>query len=128
VVGVYDGDSLTCLDESGQQQKVRLAGIDAPEGGQPYAKESRDALAALVFGRTIEVVDDGRDPAGRVIATVSINGTDVSREMVAAGNAWAAPTSTDSALAAAQSAAQAAKLGIWSQASPTAPWDYRSGG
>ena len=127
VVGVYDGDSLTCLDESSQQQKVRLAGIDAPEGGQPYARESRDALAALVFGRTVEVVDDGRDPAGRVLARVSINGSDVSRELVATGNAWAAPTSTDASLTAAQSAAQAAKLGIWSQANPTAPWDYRSG-
>ena len=106
---------------------MRLAGIDAPEGGQPYAKESRDALAALVFGRTVEVVDDGRDPAGRVLARVSINGSDVSRELVATGNAWAAPTSTDASLTAAQSAAQAAKLGIWSQANPTAPWDYRSG-
>ncbi len=127
VVGVYDGDSLTCLDESSQQQKVRLAGIDAPEGGQPYAKESRDALAALVFGRTVEVIHDGRDPAGRVIARVSINGTDVSRQLVATGNAWATPTSTDASLAAAQAAAQAAKLGIWSQGNPTAPWDYRSG-
>lgn len=128
VVGVYDGDSLTCLDENSQQQRVRLASIDAPEGGQPYAKEARDALAALVFGRTVEVIDDGRDPAGRLIAQVSVNGTDVARELVATGNAWAAPTSTDSTLTAAQSAAQAAKLGIWSQANPTAPWDYRSGG
>lgn len=128
VVGVYDGDSLTCLDENSQQQKVRLAGIDAPESGQPFAKESRDALAALVFGRTVEVVDDGRDPGGRVIARVSINGSDVSRELVSTGYAWAAPTSTDASLSAAQSSAQAAKLGIWSEAAPTAPWDYRSGG
>ncbi len=127
VVGVYDGDSLTCLDESSQQQKVRLAGIDAPEGGQPYARESRDALAALVFGRTVDVLDDGRDAAGRVIARVAVNGTDVSRELVATGNAWAAPTSTDASLTAAQSAAQAAKLGIWAEANPTAPWNYRSG-
>lgn len=127
VVGVYDGDSLTCLDENSQQQKVRLAGIDAPENGQPHAPESRDALAALVFGRTVEVVDNGRDAAGRVIASVAINGSDVSRQLVATGNAWVAPTSTDTSLAAAQSAAQASKLGIWAAANPTAPWNYRSG-
>jgi endonuclease YncB( thermonuclease family) len=127
VVGVYDGDSLTCLDEGSQQQKVRLAGIDAPESGQPFAKESRDALAALVFGRTVEVVDEGRDPTGRVVARVSANGSDVARQLVASGNAWCAPSNTDPALVAAQSAAQAARLGIWSQATPTAPWDYRSG-
>ena len=73
------------------------------------------------------MVDNGRDAAGRVIGSVAINGSDVSRQLVATGNAWVAPTSTDTSLAAAQSAAQASKLGIWAAANPTAPWNYRSG-
>ncbi len=127
VVGVYDGDTLTCLDENGQQQKVRLAGIDAPESGQTHAQESRDALAALVFGRTVELIENGRDSSGRWIAQVSVNGRDVAGEMVATGNAWCSPSSTDAALTAAQSSAQTAKLGIWAEANPTAPWEYASG-
>jgi len=31
VVSVHDGDTLTAVDASNTQHKVRLAGIDAPE-------------------------------------------------------------------------------------------------
>jgi len=123
---VYDGDTVTCLDENNQQQKVRLAEIDAPESGQDFGKVSREALAAMVFGRTVEVTDQGRDRYGRWIAQLSVDGTDVNRQMVASGNAWNyAAYSKDPSLAEAQKQAQAQKLGLWAQANPVAPWDYR---
>lgn len=34
VVGVSDGDTITILDSSNIQHKIRLAGIDAPEVSQ----------------------------------------------------------------------------------------------
>jgi len=37
VVAIADGDTLTLLDVSFQQHKVRLVGIDAPESEQPSA-------------------------------------------------------------------------------------------
>jgi micrococcal nuclease len=126
VVGVYDGDTITCLDENNQQQKVRLAEIDAPESGQDYGKVSREALAALVFGRTVDVVDQGRDRYGRWVANVSMDGIDVNRQMVASGNAWHYTTySNDASLADAQRQAQAQRLGLWAQQSPMPPWEYR---
>ena len=129
VVGVQDGDTLTCLDETNQQQKVRLSDIDAPEIGQDYGKNSREALAALVFGKTVEVYDQGRDENGRWIARVMLNGVDVNSQMVATGNAWHyAAYSNDPTLAAIQAQAQAQKQGLWSMASPTPPWVYRQGG
>lgn len=129
VVGVYDGDTVTCLDEGNQQQKVRLAEIDAPESGQDFGKVSREALAALVFGRTVEVTDQGRDRYGRWIASLSVDGIDVNRQMVATGNAWVYTAySKDPSMAEAQQQAQAAKLGLWSQDNPVAPWDYRKSG
>ena len=127
VVGVNDGDTLTCLDESNQQQKVRLAEIDAPELSQDFGKVSREALASMVFGKTVEVVDDGKDRYGRWIGRLSVNGIDVNRQMVATGNAWHyAAYSRDDSLAALQSQAQAQRVGLWAQPSPQPPWEYRA--
>jgi len=39
VVGVTDGDTISVMRE-GQAVKVRLAGIDCPEIGQPYGKRA----------------------------------------------------------------------------------------
>jgi micrococcal nuclease len=126
VVGVQDGDTLTCLDESGGQQKVRLAGIDAPEIGQDFGRQSRDALADLVFGRAVEVLEEGRDRQGRTIAKLLVDGDDVNRRMVATGMAWHySAYSTDPDLDGLEAEAREARKGLWSQPSPVAPWDYR---
>mgnify|MGYP003350083178 CR=1 FL=1 len=127
MVGVNDGDTLTCLDESNQQQKVRLADIDAPELSQDFGKVSREALASMVFGKTVEVVDEGKDRYGRWIGHLSVNGIDVNRQMVATGNAWHyAAYSHDDSLAAVQSQAQSQRIGLWAQPSPQPPWEYRA--
>jgi endonuclease YncB( thermonuclease family) len=49
VVGVSDGDTITVLDDTKTQHKIRFAGIDAPEKGQPYGEQSKQSLSALVF-------------------------------------------------------------------------------
>ena len=129
VVGVHDGDTVTCLDESNQQQKVRLAEIDAPEIGQDYGKVSREVLAEMVFGKTVEVTEDGKDRYGRWIGHLTSNGVDVNRQMIATGNAWHYEDySRDTSLAALQSQAQSQRLGLWAQPNPVAPWDYRKTG
>jgi endonuclease YncB( thermonuclease family) len=129
VVGVHDGDTITCLDENNQQQKIRMAEMDAPELGQDFGKVSRDAMASMVFGKTVEVVDDGKDRYGRWIGHIYVNGTDVNRQMIATGNAWHyAAYSKDKSLAALQTEAKAQKLGLWVQPNPTPPWEYRKNG
>lgn len=129
VVGVHDGDTVTCIDEANQQQKIRLAEIDAPEVSQDFGKVSREALAGMVFGKTIQVVDDGRDRYGRWIGHLYVDGLDVNRQMVATGMAWHyAAYSKDPSLGTLQSQAQAQRLGLWSQPNPMPPWDYRKNG
>lgn len=126
VVGVHDGDTLTCLDENNDQQKVRLAEIDAPELGQDFGRVARESLAELVFGKTVTVQDDGKDRYGRWIARMQVDGIDVNRRMVATGNAWHyADYSRDSALEALEEQARTQRLGLWAQADPVAPWDFR---
>ncbi len=127
VVGVYDGDTVTCLDENNQQQKIRLAEMDAPEMGQDFGQVARDALADMVFGKTVEVRDEGQDRYGRWIAHLSVGGVDVNRQMIATGNAWHyAAYSKDASLAAAQEDAKAQRLGLWAQPNPLPPWQFRA--
>jgi micrococcal nuclease len=116
VVGVSDGDTITCLDEAGQQQKVQLAGVDAPATSQSYGRQSREALAGMVFGRVVEVVDQGRDAGGVVQARVFVGVSDVNLEMVATGNAWADSATGDPSLTAAQAKASSQQLGLWAPA------------
>ena len=129
VVGVYDGDTITCIDDTNTPQKIRMAEIDAPELGQDFGTVSREAMAAMVFGKTVDVTDSGKDRYGRWIGHISVNGLNVNREMIATGNAWHyAAYSSDPSLAAVQSQAQIQKLGLWAQPNPTPPWNYRKNG
>jgi endonuclease YncB( thermonuclease family) len=62
------GDSLVMAN--GVQ--VRLAGVEAPHGDAPYAAEAQAALARLVQGREVELLQGGaeKDAYGRVLAHV----------------------------------------------------------
>jgi endonuclease YncB( thermonuclease family) len=51
VVGVADGDTITLLDKHYHQHRIRIAGIDAPELGQPFGRRSKQHMAQLAFGR-----------------------------------------------------------------------------
>jgi len=126
VVGVVDGDLVTCLDDSGGQHKVRLAEIDAPDMGQDYGKAAREKLADFVFGKTVQVVDQGRDRSGRWVARIYVDGLDVNREMVAQGAAWHyAAASSDPSLGDLQKQAESRGLGLWAQPDPVPPWQWR---
>lgn len=123
-IGVTDGDTFTCLDTAGKQQKVRISEIDAPELGQPYGRNARDKLAELVFGKSLAVIPIRSTADGLVICKVSVDGKDIAREMVVAGAAWTEPQS-ESPLIKDQQDAQKGKRGLWSEASPTPPWEFR---
>lgn len=48
VVSAADGDTITVLDSSKTQHKVRLAGIDAPEKAQAFGNRSKQSLSDLI--------------------------------------------------------------------------------
>ena len=52
-VSVHDGDTLTAVDASNTQHKVRLAGIDAPETKQPFGTKARERLAELTLRKVV---------------------------------------------------------------------------
>lgn len=63
-----NGDTLTVLDATNTQHKIRLAGIDAPEKGQPYGRVSRLHLADTVFTKTVQVKWTKRDRYVRIVS------------------------------------------------------------
>jgi endonuclease YncB( thermonuclease family) len=132
VVKIADGDTLTVLDKSNRQHKVRLIGIDAPERKQPFGTVSRQNLATLVFGRTVAVEWHKQDRYQRVLGKVLLNGKDVNLEQIKAGLAWHYKQYDRDQLPAdrklyaeAQKAASLKGTGLWNDPAPVAPWDFR---
>ncbi len=130
VVGVHDGDTITVLDADKVQHKIRMGSIDAPELGQPYGQNARQAMAALVFGKTIEVEPTDTDRYGRTVAVVLVDGENVNREMVREGAAWAYRQYLDDpTLVNLEAEAKAHQRGLWAlqadQIMP--PWEWRRG-
>ncbi|MCJ9707769.1 thermonuclease family protein [Bordetella hinzii] len=127
VVAVADGDTLTILDASRQQHRIRLAEIDAPEKGQPFGQRSKQSLSGLCFGREAVIEDRGHDRYGRTIGRVSCAGIDANAEQVRRGMAWVFDRyATDRSLYAIQDEARAARRGLWSDAAPVPPWEWRA--
>lgn len=132
VVAIQDGDTLTLLDDSKTQHRIRLAGIDAPEKGQPFGQLSTEGLSGLVFRHDVAVEWKKRDRYGRVVGKVILSGRDVNLAQVEAGLAWhyldyareQSPTDRD-LYSQAESRARDANLGLWRDAAPVAPWAFR---
>jgi endonuclease YncB( thermonuclease family) len=126
VVGVADGDTITVLDASKVQHKVRLAEIDAPEKAQAFGNRSKQALSALVFGKTVLVVDQGQDRYRRTIGRVFQGDVDISAEQVRRGMAWVyRKYSKDKMLLPLEDEARVQRLGLWQDADPVPPWEWR---
>lgn len=52
VISVTDGDTVKILTEGKKQERIRLAGINAPERKQPYGQKSKQYLSEMVLGIT----------------------------------------------------------------------------
>lgn len=132
VVGVADGDTLTVLDSSKKQHKIRLDGIDAPEKAQPFGQRSKQSLSDLAYNRNVQVETHKRDRYGRVVGKVLLDGTDLNLLQVNRGLAWhykayaREQTPEDRAgYAAAEEIARRERRGLWRDAEPTPPWEWR---
>ncbi len=131
-VGVSDGDTITVLDASDTQHKVRLSGIDAPEKSQPFGQRSKQSLSDLVFGKVVTVESTKRDRYGREVGKVLAGGLDVNLEQVRRGLAWhykayerEQPAEDRTTYSAAEQEARVARIGLWTDPVPLPPWEFR---
>ncbi len=132
VVGIADGDTLTLLDSTNTQHRIRLAGIDSPEKGQPFGDHCKKSLSDLVFGRTVEVESSKLDRYGRVIGKVVINGLDANLEQINRGCGWhykkyqnEQPLEDRLSYTRAEANAREAGVGLWRDKDPVPPWEWR---
>lgn len=125
VTAVLDGDTLEIL-EAGKAVRVRLANIDAPEKSQPYGQASKKSLSDLCYGRDAQLQKQRIDQYGRTVGVVTCAGVEANRAQVESGFAWVyTQYNKDPSLAPLQNVAKRASQGLWRDASPVPPWEYR---
>lgn len=131
-MGVSDGDTVTVLLPERVQLRVRLAGIDAPEKLQPFGQSAKQRLSTLVFGKTVTLVGSKQDRYRRLVAKILVEGQDANLEMVASGLAWyykqyeVEQSAEDRvAYSRAEGRARSERRGLWLDAKPLPPWDFR---
>jgi micrococcal nuclease len=127
VSSVPDGDTVWVRPLDGSApRKLRLLGIDAPEICQAGGPDARAALQALVAGQVLLVTENETDAYQRGLASLQRDNTDVAEALVRQGMAWAARWHGQiTHYAAQESAARAQGLGVWAQAQPQSPRDFR---
>lgn len=132
VVRITDGDTITLLDATDTQHKIRLGGIDAPEKGQPFGNVSRQHLAELAFGKPAEADCYKIDRYKRLICTVYVDGKDMGLAQLDAGLAWwyrkyanEQPPQERLEYEMAENKAAVDRVGLWSDPNPIPPWAWR---
>ena len=128
IVSVTDGDTIKVLHD-GQQVKVRLYGIDAPEKKQAFGQAAKSQLQALVTGKQIDIEPVDIDRYGRTVGIVKADGTVINGEMVKSGCAWVYEQYCRRAACrdwkAEQGQAAKARQGLWQDLAPIPPWEWR---
>lgn len=125
VIGIADGDTLTLLVDR-NPLKIRLADIDAPEKKQAFGTRSKQSLSDLCWRKDATYQTRTIDKYGRTVARVHCAGVDVNRAQIERGYAWVYNQyNTDRSLPAVQASAKFGRRGLWVDADPVPPWQYR---
>jgi endonuclease YncB( thermonuclease family) len=132
VVKVADGDTITVLDASYTQHRIRLAGIDAPEKEMGFGQRSKQSLSNLVYGKDVNVLWEKKDGYGRIIGKVMVNGMDANLAQIQGGMAWHykrymtnQSISDRTSYSSEEETARKLRKGLWADKDPTPPWDWR---
>lgn len=151
-VGVISGDTIIVTRVQSTKGEwppfygrvvVKLWSIEAPEQGQPYARESRNHLRKLIYGKDVFLDCGARRsywPHSCHVFLPDVCGVgvfphgDPALEQVKAGLAWHDKQHQDeqtphgfAELAAAEDTARKARRGLWADAHPVEPQDFRHG-
>lgn len=137
VISVVDGDTINVKNtETGEQQCIRLYGVDAPEGKgrswepQRYSRQATNFTKELLpRGSRVTVFPVNEDRYSRIVGGVITlpDGYIVQEELLKAGLVWVdtyycknCPDWLDM-----QKETRECKRGLWQDANPIPPWEWR---
>jgi endonuclease YncB( thermonuclease family) len=133
VVGISDGDTITVLDNSSKEHKVRLIAIDAPEKSQAFGNQAKETLANYIYKKEVSVEYKKLDKYKRIVGKVTLDGQDICLRMIVDGMAWhyteyeKEQSKTDRDLySEAEASARSGMIGLWHQADAIKPSEFRS--
>jgi len=130
VVRVADGDTIVVEAEDGQEHRIRLYGLDAPEKNQAYGTEATQYLASHLEGQTILLKTIDHDRYGRLVSLIYlIEKEPLNRKLISSGAAWlyTAYCHIPDCEEWLEDEAKARQngIGLWHYHDPTPPWEYR---
>jgi micrococcal nuclease len=130
VVGITDEDTITILNSKTLKDvKIRLYGIDCPEGGQAFSKRARQFTSKTVYGKVVEVKVMATVRYGRTVAMIFADKTLLNEELVKAGLAWVYEFHCSEPICESwenfQLRARFDKRGLWADPHAIPPWEFR---
>lgn len=126
IVKINDGDTYQLLLNDNQTVRIRMEGIDAPEGGMPYYRVSKKYLTNLAANAMVKSVIIDIDHYNRFVCRTYLDRKELSAEMLKSGIAWHYKKyNRDENFARLESEARAAGLGLWKEKDPVPPWIHR---
>jgi len=91
VISCHDGDTITVQISLGlditKEETIRLLGIDCHELSTQKGREAKLYVSKLLMGKMIEIqtVNDKREKYGRLLATVILDGTNLTQHLIEIG-------------------------------------------
>jgi micrococcal nuclease len=134
VVAVDDGDTVIVQGLSGEIKKIRFYGVDTPESEwegrwpeQPYSQEAKSFVTKYLLNKEVRVHLTGDVTYSREVGEVFYKDASASKELVRRGLAWwnSKYAAGDIGLKRLENTARKQKHGLWLDAKPTPPWEWR---
>jgi endonuclease YncB( thermonuclease family) len=129
IIGVLEGDTLQVMKDA-EVRVIRLDGVDAPEIGQPYDKDAHAFTVSLALGKKVHVMTKAAHMSGIQAAVISLpSGLNLSHELLKAGLAWwdRIHVPLNDSLWKLEREARTLRRGLWDEADPIPPWEWRKG-
>lgn len=127
VIKIKDGDTVVVIDAANNQTTLRLAEVDCPEKTQAFGTKAKQFTSDAVYLKQVKYEVTDIDRYGRSIAKIYYDDNKyLSAEIIKNGFGWQYKQySTSKLLAQLEQEARQNKRGLWVDANPIYPSDFR---